>query len=123
MIGYNRRFAPGTVAAKKSFAGPETPLCVNYRVNADQISPDHWIHDRSAGGGRVISEVCHFVDFVQYVTNSVPERVWATRTQNQSDENVQVSVDFADGSVVSILYTTLEDMSLLKGRIKLFSGG
>jgi len=123
MVGYNRRFAPATTAAKEALSGENTSLCINYRVNADRIPSDHWVHDRSVGGGRIVGEVCHFLDFAQYVTESFPDRVWATEVEDQADENVQISVDFADGSIASIMYTTLGDSSLSKERVELFGGG
>jgi predicted dehydrogenase len=122
MVGYNRRFAPATAAAKEAFSGENIPLCINYRVNADRIPSDHWIHDRSVGGGRIVGEVCHFIDFAQCVTDSLPDQVWATEVDDQADENVQISVEFADGSVASIMYTTLGDSSLSKERVELFGG-
>jgi predicted dehydrogenase len=67
MVGFNRRFAPLVVEAKKAFAGHAGPLSMIYRINAGAIPSDHWTQDPEEGGGRVIGEVCHFVDLLQFL--------------------------------------------------------
>ena len=63
MVGFNRRFAPLALKMKALFASVAEPLSVHYRVNAGFIPADHWVQDPLIGGGRLIGEVCHFVDF------------------------------------------------------------
>jgi len=123
MVGYNRRFAPSSKRVQAAFSRSETPLMMNYRVNADRIPADHWIHDPAVGGGRVVGEICHFVDFSQAVTDSLPKRVYATEVDRGEDTNVQVTIDFMDDSVASILYTTLGDESAAKERVEVFGNG
>lgn len=123
LVGYNRRFAPATVETKAKFANASTPLIISYRVNADQIPADHWIRDPDKGGGRIVGEVCHFVDFEMHLIDSLPERVFATRPNDSKDENVQITINFSDGSVGTILYTTLGDNSVPKEYIEIFGEG
>ncbi len=75
-VGFNRRFSPLARAAKTFFAG-QGPLSVLYRVNAGRIPRSHWTQDPREGGGRIVGEVCHFVDFVHFLTGSTVQRVFA----------------------------------------------
>ena len=49
-----------------------------YRVNAGAIPKDSWIQDMELGGGRIIGEVCHFIDYLTYINGSLPISVSAT---------------------------------------------
>lgn len=124
MVGFNRRFAPQVQEVKDKLEDSNTPLMINYRVNAGYIEPDHWIHDPEEGGGRIIGEVCHFVDLIQFLVNAQPEKIYASRVPPQGeilpDDNVSVNIDFADGSRGAILYTALGDKSLPKEYIEIF---
>jgi polar amino acid transport system substrate-binding protein len=89
---------------------------MNYIVNAGQIPVDHWIQDIEIGGGRVIGEVCHFVDFFQYISGSDPVAVYATSitTNNKNlsnNDSLHITIDFADGSIGNITYHALGDTS------------
>ena len=73
MVGFNRRFAPMTVRMKSFLAPISEPLALHYRVNAGHLPPDHWVNDREQGGGRILGEVCHFVDLLMFLAGS-PDR-------------------------------------------------
>ncbi len=125
MVGYNRRFAPIAREIKERFSKRSGPMTIVYRVNAGQLPAEHWTHDETEGGGRIIGEVCHFIDFVQFLTDSLPERVTATSVpQAQSaglvDDSVIISLGMRDGSVASIVYTASGDKSLPKEHIEVF---
>ncbi|MEJ2224986.1 MAG: bi-domain-containing oxidoreductase [Syntrophobacterales bacterium] len=75
MVGFNRRFAPLALEIKKILAGRTTPLVITYRVNAGYIPDDSWVHDPEVGGGRLLGEVCHFIDFLQFMTEAEPTTV------------------------------------------------
>ena len=62
-VGFNRRFAPMAQDLKSYFKDSVEPFFVNYRVNAGFIPADHWLHDPAQGGGRLVGEACHFIDF------------------------------------------------------------
>jgi hypothetical protein len=68
MVGYNRRFAPMASQLKSFLANVHEPLVMHYRINAGYIPSDHWVQDSKQGGGRIIGEVCHFVDFLTFLT-------------------------------------------------------
>jgi polar amino acid transport system substrate-binding protein len=126
MVGFNRRFADISVIAKKEFTGIGEPLLMNFRVNAGFIPKDHWTQT-SAGGGRIIGEICHFIDLMQFFTNAEPVRVYAMSIEASSskiknDDNVSISVKFSDGSIGNLVYTANGDKALPKERLEI-SGG
>ncbi len=128
MVGFNRRFAPLAGKVKEHFQGRTYPLFINYRVNAGSIPGDSWIHDPEEGGGRIIGEVCHFVDFLQYMADCYPERVYTELLRNDAQsagtaDNVSVVISFPDGSVGTINYLANGDPRFPKERVEIFGGG
>ena len=126
MAGFNRRFAPMVVRTKSFLGGVSEPLALNYRVNAGYLPPDHWVNDRDQGGGRILGEVCHFVDLLMFLASSPIVEVEARAIGNSgrySGENVLVSLKFANGSQGTISYLANGDRSFSKERIEVFGGG
>ncbi|HEX8920399.1 MAG TPA: Gfo/Idh/MocA family oxidoreductase, partial [Pyrinomonadaceae bacterium] len=128
MVGYNRRFSPLARAAREFFKGRQAPLSISYRVNAGRIPKSHWLQDPREGGGRIIGEVCHFVDLMQYLTGALVTRVYAepvvSRNQEMVDEdNVFITLRFSDGSNGAIAYLSEGDKAMPKERVEIFSGG
>jgi predicted dehydrogenase/threonine dehydrogenase-like Zn-dependent dehydrogenase len=128
MVGYNRRFAALARETRERFSSRAGPMTILYRVNAGQLPRDHWTHDVAEGGGRIIGEVCHFIDFVQYLTGALPARVSAeavprTQAAGMVDDSTVISISMTDGSVASIVYTASGDSSVAKERIEIFCGG
>jgi predicted dehydrogenase len=126
MVGYNRRFSPLAVRCKEFFSGRKEPLFVSYRVNAGQLPPDSWHNDPVQGGGRIIGEVCHFVDMIQFLTDAEPARVhaeWVGSTGGASpDPGVTIMLRMTDGSVGTIHYMTNGDPSVSKEYMEAFAG-
>jgi predicted dehydrogenase/threonine dehydrogenase-like Zn-dependent dehydrogenase len=127
MVGFNRRFAPLAVEMRE-FLADAGPLVAHYRVNAGYIPPDSWVHDPVEGGGRIIGEVCHFVDFLQFLTEANPVTVHANSLRPDGGEeipedNVTIQITFSDGSVGSILYAANGDKAFPKERVEAFGGG
>jgi predicted dehydrogenase/threonine dehydrogenase-like Zn-dependent dehydrogenase len=126
MVGFNRRFAPLAIQLKNFLRGIHEPLALHYRVNAGFIPADHWLNDPEQGGGRIIGEVCHFVDFLAYLVGSAPVEVQVNSLANPgkySNDNVIASMRFADGSQGTISYLANGDKSYSKERIEVFGGG
>lgn len=127
-VGFNRRFAPLVLEVKQHFSGRTTPLTAQCRVNAGFVPPGHWVHDQVEGGGRIVGEVCHFVDLLQFLVGAAPQSVFATRLpqsgeQVLSDDNALVVLDFADGSRGSILYSALGADSMPKELLEVLGDG
>lgn len=128
MVGFNRRFAPVSTEIKKEFKNIGEPLVVNIRVNAGHIPKDHWTQQPEIGGGRIVGEVCHFIDLMQYFTGSEPLKVFAEsittgNSKITDDDNIAIVVKFADGSVGNLTYLANGDKSMPKERIEVFGGG
>ncbi|PYJ53133.1 MAG: hypothetical protein DME82_14775, partial [Verrucomicrobia bacterium] len=125
MVGYNRRFSPAAIAAKEFFRDRPGPLSISYRVNAGRVPRDHWIHDPREGGGRIVGEVCHFIDLMHFLTGALTTRVFAESivSQNQEitdEDSVFITLRFADGSNGSIAYLAEGDRAIPKERIEIF---
>ena len=126
MLGLNRRFAPMAVQMKQFLSKVGEPLMLNYRVNAGYIPADHWVNDPEQGGGRILGEVCHFVDFLTFLAGTLPIEVQTRNVANPgqySGENVVISLTFANGSQGTITYLASGDKSYSKERIEVFGGG
>jgi predicted dehydrogenase/threonine dehydrogenase-like Zn-dependent dehydrogenase len=120
-VGFNRRFSPFARHCLRFFPQARGPLSILYRVNAGTIPANHWIRDPHKGHGRVIGEVCHFIDFVQAVTSAQPHKVqaWAIGPQS-AGENLHIQVLLSDGSVAEISYLSNGDRGLPKEHIEIF---
>lgn len=128
MVGFNRRFSSLAVEIKNEFKDAAEPFVINMRVNAGFIPKDHWSQIAEVGGGRIIGEMCHFIDLMQFFTDAVPVKVYAESidTSNEvvtPDDNISVVVKFNDGSVGNLVYVANGDKSMPKEHIEVFCAG
>lgn len=126
MVGFNRRFADISVRAKEEFSSLEGPLLMNFRVNAGFIPRDHWTQT-AAGGGRIVGEICHFIDLMQFFTDADPVSVFADSIDAGSDkvkndDNININLKFSNGSLGNLVYTANGDKALPKERFEIFGG-
>jgi predicted dehydrogenase len=128
MVGFNRRFAPLAQKLKAAFAKVDAPLTCSFRFNAGEIPSDHWTQIDELGGGRIIGEACHAIDFVTWVTGSLPVRVYAESIGGKTapeitDDQCFITVRHANGSVSNIAYLAGGDKACPKERVEVFGGG
>lgn len=126
MVGFNRRFAPTTRFVQQHLRGGTGPLVAHCRCNAGYIPPDSWVHDPKQGGGRIIGEVCHFVDLIQALTGGLPVEVYvAAAGGSHADlhDNITISLKLDNGSVGSIVYTAGGDKSFPREYVDVFGHG
>jgi predicted dehydrogenase len=126
MLGFNRRFAPLAVKLKTFVDKREEPLYAHFRINANVIPPDHWINDPKVGGGRIIGEGCHFIDFLTFLVGEVPVEVTTEGLPDNgkySEDNVVMTFRFPDGSVGVVSYLANGDKSFPKEYVEVFTGG
>ncbi len=124
-VGFNRRFSPLAMELRRFLAktgGPTTILC---RVSAGKVPPSHWVHDLEQGGGRVLGEVCHFIDTLVFLVNSPVTEVHASGFSSigapaQARDNVAVTLQHADGSLGTIVYIAQSSAHVGKERIEAF---
>ncbi|MBI3802949.1 MAG: bi-domain-containing oxidoreductase [Nitrospirae bacterium] len=127
MVGFNRRFSPHMEEARRFFQGRRNPLVMLYRVNAGAIPPEHWIQDPEIGGGRIVGEGCHFIDFMQALcgapATSVQGRKIGQHSSGLTEDQSLLSLTFGDGSIGTLLYAAGGDPSLPKERFEAFGDG
>jgi predicted dehydrogenase/threonine dehydrogenase-like Zn-dependent dehydrogenase len=125
-VDFNRRFSPLTLKAKEEL--PSKPIYGIYRVNASFIPPTHWTQDPEVGGGRIIGEVCHFIDFFNYMVGSelVELDVKVMPVDNVkvvAKDNIAVLMKWKNGSITSIHYFAVGSPELPKEYIELHTNG
>lgn len=108
MVGFNRRFSKVFVDIKKFFSGGSGPFVMNYRASAGKLPKDHRVFDENQRG-RIIGEVCHFIDCMTYLCGAVPTRVFAEKIGSDAGDSVNsdsavISLKFSDGSIGAIEY-------------------
>ncbi len=124
--GFNRRFAPLAQLLSTFYKSRSEPMHIHYRVNAGPIPLNHWTQDPNIGGGRVIGEGCHFVDFVTFLVGAAPVSVSAHALPDKGkyrEDNVSMTCTFADGSIGVVDYLANGDKSFPKERVEVFCGG
>lgn len=121
MVGFNRRFAPMVRRAAEFLAGRSQPLVMLYRVNAGTVPAESWVQGVE-GGGRIVGEACHFVDTLSFLAAAEPVAVHALKARGHPDA-VSIQIAFADGSIGTIVYTSLGDRAFPKEYIEVFGAG
>ena len=109
-IGFNRRWSPAVHATRKALADVSGPKLLVYRVAAGPVPEGHWYHDRRQGG-RVLGEVCHFVDTAQALVGSSIEEAAGMAGGGEPGDDVVVSLRFADRSLATIAYGSVQPMA------------
>lgn len=124
-VGYNRRFSAHARAIRNAFEGRQGPLAMHYVIAAGPTPTGTWITDPKQGGGRIVGEVCHFVDLCMFLAGSLPARVFA-RALNADlslDDSVAIQIAFSDGSVAQIQYLARASGDLPKERFEVSVDG
>jgi predicted dehydrogenase/threonine dehydrogenase-like Zn-dependent dehydrogenase len=123
MVGFNRRFAPFAVSMKKFLSNVGGPFTMMYRVNAGPLPSDHWINDPEEGGGRIVGEICHFVDLLSFMCESTPISVSATGACSSAGQDVIATIHFLNDSVGTLIYACNGDRAFSKERLEVFGSG
>ena len=123
MIGFNRRFSPHAQEIKKKLGSGKMSMI--YRCNAGSIPGDSWIQDMKVGGGRIIGEACHFIDFMAYICGSKPVKVIASvMPDNQNlNDTMNIIIEFENGSTGVVAYYANGAKSMPKEYFEVFSAG
>ena len=123
MVGFNRRFAPATMAMMevlKTISGPKT---LAFHVNAGVLAPDHWYANVTESGGRVLGEACHFFDFACHVLGRPVKVTAQTVGRPKVPDSVTAQIEFAGGSSAQIIYSAEGDSAFPKESFRLFASG
>jgi predicted dehydrogenase len=124
MVGFNRRFSPLTEKVKAFFGSRIEPMLVHIRCNAGFIPRSSWVQD-AENGGRIIGEVCHFVDWARAVVGCPMQTLTAAALPDAgryNRDNVTVTIRFEDGSVANLVYVANGDRAVAKEFFEVFCG-
>lgn len=122
MLGFNRRFAPMTELIKSKL-NPAMPVSILYRINAGQVPTEHWIHNPLVGGGRIVGEVCHFVDLCVFLAGAPVTGLSASALQEplHLNDTLTINLHFKNGSIATIAYFSNGNKELNKEYLEVFS--
>ncbi len=123
-VGFNRRFSPFIVDAKKQIGKSNAPINVIATMNAGFIPPEVWVHDMQSGGGRIIGEACHFIDLITYLTGSLVESVIMNAlgpNPAENTDNASILLRYKNGSTGVINYFSNGSKAYSKERIEIYS--
>jgi predicted dehydrogenase len=126
-VGFNRRFSPHTRRLRSVLVRRAAPATVVIRVNAGSIPPTHWTQIPEQGGGRIVGELCHFVDLASCLVGKASVQVVArngdpTKSPLLTD-TVSVTLSYADGSLATLIYVATGDTAYPKERVEVFCEG
>jgi predicted dehydrogenase/threonine dehydrogenase-like Zn-dependent dehydrogenase len=124
MVGFNRRFVPSVNFMQQRYL-PDQPKAMTFRINAKPFSSDHWVHDPEEGGGRILGEVCHFIDLAVYLAGSKCHTLSAFYLNDSANlrDSVVINLSFHNGSIASINYFSNGNNSMPKEYIEVFCNG
>ena len=128
MVGFNRRFAPQIQKIKALLNTIKSPKYLVMTVNAGFIPADHWTQDPQIGGGRLIGEGCHFIDLLRFL---VGEKITEAQVLDMTlesdhlpkDENITITLKFADGSLGTVHYFANGHKQVSKERLEVSTAG
>ncbi len=127
MVAYNRRFSPHIVKVKNIIANSKHPCIINYEMNAGYIEKDNWVYGKE-GGGRNIGEACHIYDLFNYLLDSKYASINVKNITHKNDyflptDNFHVSIEYMNGSVANLTYTSMGSAKYPKESMKVFVEG
>jgi predicted dehydrogenase/threonine dehydrogenase-like Zn-dependent dehydrogenase len=123
LTGFNRRFSPLAGQLRSLVSNLQEAKYIHYRVNAGYTPLNHWTQDPNIGGGRIIGEACHFIDFITFLVGASPVSVTAYALPDNGkyrEDNVSMTCTFPDGSVGVVDYLANGDKSFPKERVEVF---
>ena len=110
MVGFNRRYSSFTKEILEKTKNRQGKALALYRVNAEKLDPTHWVYDKREGGGRIVSELPHFIDYLIYTIGTIPTQITCktieTKDTKAKRDNFITNIHFSDGSLGTILYTS-----------------
>lgn len=125
--GFNRRFSAMLSLLKQVVTNRTNPMVINYCMNAGYQPPESWLHGPE-GGGRNRGEACHIYDLFTFLTDAhLVDMNYSSITPKtgfyRMDDNFVTTVSFDDGSVATLVYTSMGDRNYPKEKMELFCDG
>jgi threonine dehydrogenase-like Zn-dependent dehydrogenase/predicted dehydrogenase len=122
-VGFNRRFSPHVIKMHQLLSGISHPKSFVFTVNAGKLDYNHWTQDKEKGGGRVIGEVCHFIDLLRFLTSSQILNFTLSKIDDRIKDTISLTLAFSDGSIGTIHYLTNGAKGYQKERLEVFTDG
>jgi predicted dehydrogenase/threonine dehydrogenase-like Zn-dependent dehydrogenase len=127
-VGFNRRFAPLARQLTEHVRATSSPIELLVRVNAGRLAGDHWLNEAEDGGGRLLGEGCHFIDFACWVVGRPVSHVSCSMSREPgipvaSSQGFSVTLNFSDRSLATIFYTARGASVLAKEYVEAHAGG
>lgn len=127
MVGFNRRFSKLAIEMRRRLRTLNEPVVCVVTINAGTIPDDHWTQDISVGGGRIVGEACHFIDFARYLIGHPVVSWQADRIRvggrGVPSDRVTLTMRYANGSLATVHYIAGGHRAFPKERIEAFGGG
>lgn len=126
MVGFNRRFSPLAVKMRELLSGSSSPMSMICTINAGMVPADHWTQDRDIGGGRIIGEACHFIDFCRFLAgariNNASIEIMG-KSDNNCNDVATIQLRFENHSTATVHYFANGNKGFPKERMEVFSEG
>lgn len=124
-VGFNRRYSPLSIKVKEIISKTDSPIFINYRVNAGYIPKDVWVQDPVEGGGRIVGECCHFLDLFNYFFDSEIIKIQTAFIPLNgklitSEDNLATTISYKNGSIAHLSYVCIGNTNLNKERVEIF---
>ena len=128
MVGFNRRFSPHIMKMKELMSAVTEPKSVVMTMNAGNIPDNHWVHDSTEGGGRIIGEACHYIDLMRFLIGHKIKSVnsisfGSSVSKKLNEDTVTITIKFDDESFGTIHYFSNGSSGYPKETINVFVGG
>jgi len=128
MVGFNRRFSSLSLLIKKLIDARTQPMTIIYTVNAGRLPQGHWVHDPEIGGGRIIGEACHFIDYLRFLVGKPIVRIDSSKIGDGSglqitEDKMTITLTFEDGSLGTVHYFANGSPRFPKERVEVFNEG
>jgi predicted dehydrogenase len=110
---------------RAEFDAVEGPAHLVYRVSAP-LARDHWLNDPEVGGGRILGEACHMIDYANWLCGT-PTRVQAAALPapagTGSIESASITIQYANGCIATVHYSGVGAADMPKERVEVLRGG
>ena len=123
-VGFNRRFSPLAQKMKTLLGQAPSPINVVATMNAGFIPPNVWVHDLAVGGGRIVGEACHFIDFITFLTGSLVSEVCMSALGTNPPVNTDTAsilLKYENGSLGVVNYFSNGSKAYSKERVEVYS--
>ncbi|GAB2552736.1 bi-domain-containing oxidoreductase [Spirosoma aerophilum] len=126
-VGFNRRFSPYVKKMNALLGGEragDLPMNIVITINAGVIPATDWQHDRAVGGGRILGEVCHFVDLATFLTGSAVVSVCLNamgKRPTETSDSASLLLRYENGSTAAINYFSNGSKAYAKERLEVYS--